>query len=73
MYTVNGQNRFYINTGTWRNVIESGSKRDQEKFVKRTEYSYALINDDEGILRIQTIMNSKIRNKALAVTQAGVV
>ena len=73
MYTVNGQNRFYINTGTWRNVIERGSKRDQEKFVKRTEYSYALVNDDEGILRIQTIMNSKIRNKALAVTQAGVV
>lgn len=73
IHTVNGENRFYINTGTWRNVIERGRKRDQEKFVKRTEYSYALIHDDGGELTIQTIMNSKIRNKALAIPRAGVV
>jgi UDP-2,3-diacylglucosamine pyrophosphatase LpxH len=67
-----GQNRFYINTGTWRNVIERGNKNDYEKFVKRIEYSYALVKEEEGHLCVQTIMNSKIRNKNLILPNAEV-
>lgn len=66
-YPYKGQNKFYINTGTWRKVIERGNRKDMEKFVRRSEFSYVILREQAGDLSVQTLNNSKIRNPNLAL------
>ncbi len=65
-----GQYKFYVNTGTWRAVVEKAPKRDQKRFVKRSELSYIRIHDEDHELHIETIMANRIshdRKKPVAI------
>ncbi|MFP4461544.1 MAG: hypothetical protein ACLFQE_05040, partial [Thermotogota bacterium] len=67
-----GQNRFYINTGTWRTVIERDGK-SKAKFLKRSEMAYVVIDDEDDHLSINAITKNKIRNKVADLSKKEVV
>lgn len=67
-----GQTRFYINTGTWRTVIERDEKR-KGNFLKRFEMAYVIIDDTEGQLSINAVTQNKIGNKLTDLSQKEVV
>jgi len=64
-----GKNKFYINTGTWRNVIEKDWNHGKKKFVKSAELACVIIDEENAQLNIQSMMQNKIENKRLAVTE----
>lgn len=67
-----GQTRFYINTGTWRTVIERDEKR-KGNFLKRFEMAYVIIDDTEGQLSINAVTQNKIGKKLADLSQKEVV
>ncbi len=67
-----GQTRFYINTGTWRTVIERDGKR-KGKFLKRSELAYVFIDDSEEDLSINAVTQNRIRNKIADLSEKEVV
>ncbi len=68
IYPCNGYNKFYINTGTWRNVIEKELNNKKQKFVKRAELAYVFIEEVDGELAISSVMHNKIKNKSFIST-----
>jgi hypothetical protein len=67
-----GQTRFYINTGTWRTIIERDGKRNG-KFLKRSELAYVFIDDSEEDLSINAVTQNRIRNKVADLSEKEVV
>ncbi|HPF16023.1 MAG TPA: UDP-2,3-diacylglucosamine hydrolase [Thermotogota bacterium] len=67
-----GQTRFYINTGTWRTVIERDEKR-KGNFLKRFEMAYVLIDDSQDQLSINAVTQNKIGTKVSDLFQKEVV
>ncbi|HPE67897.1 MAG TPA: UDP-2,3-diacylglucosamine hydrolase [Thermotogota bacterium] len=66
VFPSNGDNKFYINTGTWRKVIERGGKRDIKRFVHRQELSSVVIREHNKHLDIQCVMKNVIGNRNLS-------
>lgn len=57
---IKGQNRFYINCGTWRPVVEKINGRKKYGFQKKAELFYALVSvPREGDLEITTNVKNK--------------
>ncbi len=67
-----GQSKFYINTGTWRNVIERDGNKSG-KFIKHSELAYVIIDDLQGQLSINSVTKNKIKNKVEDEIQREVV
>lgn len=59
-----GQHKFYVNTGTWRTVVEKALRKDLKRFVKRSELSYIRIQEEEQELHIETVMVNRINHSS---------
>jgi len=71
--STNGENKFYYNTGTWRKIIEKGSKNDREKFVERAELSYIFIEDKNGFIETKAIMKNRFKSRKFSVSSVEVI
>ncbi|MEN3008311.1 metallophosphoesterase [Pseudothermotoga sp.] len=57
---VKGQNKFYINCGTWRPVVEKVNGKKKYGFQKKAELFYAVVTDSkDGDLEITTNVKNK--------------
>lgn len=57
---VKGQNKFYINCGTWRPVVEKVNGKKRYGFQKKAELFYAIVSDSkDGDLEITTNVKNK--------------
>lgn len=62
-----GQNKFYINCGSWRPVVEKVNGKKKFGFQRKAELFYAIIIDDPGsdLEIITSVTNKMNRNKTL--------
>ncbi len=63
----NGSNKFYVNCGTWRPVVEKIDRKKKYGFHKKAELFYAIIMDDKGsdLEIITNTTNKLIKNKLM--------
>ncbi len=59
--TVDGEKKFYINTGTWKPVVELIDGKSDKGFEQRTELTYVKIEKDNDNYNIQTIHTRELQ------------
>ncbi|MFW6121786.1 MAG: hypothetical protein ACOC80_12955, partial [Petrotogales bacterium] len=59
--TVDGEKKFYINTGTWKPVVELIDGKSDKGFEQRIELTYVKIEKDNDNYNIQTIHTKELQ------------
>ncbi len=59
--TVDGEKKFYINTGTWKPVVELIDGKNDKGFEQRIELTYVIIEKEDDNYNIQTIHTRKLQ------------
>ncbi|MFO7880979.1 MAG: hypothetical protein R6U52_00385 [Kosmotogaceae bacterium] len=59
--TVDGENKFYINTGTWKPVVEIIDGKSDKGFEQRIELTYVIVEKTNVDYNIQTIHTRKLQ------------
>ncbi|TYB80830.1 MAG: hypothetical protein FXF54_15010 [Kosmotoga sp.] len=59
--TVDGEKKFYINTGTWKPVVELIDGKSDKGFEQRIELTYVIIEKEDDNYNIETIHTRKLK------------
>ena len=70
---INGGNKFYLNTGAWRQVIEKTKNEKGKKFINRGELSYIIIENIHNEVSIRSVTKNKIKNNCEIKERVSVV
>ncbi len=57
---VDGKMKYYINTGTWRPVVERIGHRIDEGFLKKNELNYVILKKTRGAIEAETRLINKV-------------